>query len=316
MQSPHITPPPSTTGGRLWGASVKITCNKAGGSGTVIWAESGKGIVLSCAHLWPKDATQGAKADVHFPPKDGRPAKTAPGELIGVSSRADLSALFIDTDDKTDWAPLSTERATAVGEKVYQYGYPGGWTEKFPHMRAGTYVTVKDKTHLYFSFGPRPGDSGSGVFRHDGVLIGVVSTVENWGAGDRCGAVSTHEIGVFVNEVCLPFFKKRCPGSGGPYGRKPEPIPEKPPGRLPGPGPAPMPDDPGVSPTPSPIPGHGGIGGPPGPPGAPGRDGKDGKDAPDNRAEIEALRQQVKDLEAKFSGLSGSFRIRIEAKPK
>lgn len=252
---------------KAYNASVEIQNGNIGGSGTIIWIEGGLGFILTCKHLFRAGQGEGHWVKVRVPGQTTRiDAKT-----IGLSARYDLAALYFQARPGMDYAPLCQDptKPVRIGEALWQFGYPAGHRGKDgPHHRTGVMQHEGVGGYLRISSGLRSGDSGGGIFRTDGSLLGVGV----WGSG---GHVDNYQCSVFVNETCWPLLRRLLPRNW--------PINQpKGPGQPPGEGPPKPPDPlpPGVGPVPPMTPSQplAGPAGPAGPPGKDGRDGAPGKD--------------------------------------
>ena len=260
---------------KAYNASVEIQNGNTGGSGTIIWIEQGIGFILTCRHLFNGNQGPGHWVKVRVPGQ----ATRVDAKLIALSPRYDLASLYFQARPGMDYAPLCQDptKPCRIGEPLWQFGYPVGHRgQDGPHHRTGVLQHEGVGGYLRISSGLRSGDSGGGVFRTDGALLGVGV----WGSG---GHVDNYQCSVFVNETCWPLLRKLLPrnwpinqpgGGGSPPspggGSQPKPPEPVPPGVMP-------PVVPPVVP-PAPLPGIAGPAGPPGPAGKDGRDGAPGKD--------------------------------------
>jgi len=207
----QVVPAQSRADPSIVAASVKISNGASGGSGTVIAysQEQGAAVVLTCRHLF----NDGIHTILVTLPSGQR----AYGAFLGRADKADLAAVAINADSTTPFIPLATEPLVR-GEALTQVGYPLG---RGPVVRAGYYQGVGGRDNrgaLVHGFSARvqSGDSGSGVFRSDNTLCGVV-----WGSSNNTSFVGLADIQTFVDQTCHLF---RRPGQG----RKPPGIPVQP----------------------------------------------------------------------------------------
>jgi S1-C subfamily serine protease len=151
-------------------ASVKVINEKDGkeycGSGTVVDVKNGRALVLTCKHLF--EPGQGTLR-VNFPDGSQRSAR-----LVGQDDKADIAAVVIRGDGATPRVPVASAEAKE-GETLFQVGYPGG---EGPVSRAGECLGFRSRTesawNLHTAINTTQGDSGSGLFRSDRTLAGVL----------------------------------------------------------------------------------------------------------------------------------------------
>jgi hypothetical protein len=137
------------------------------GSGTIVAGNGQTALVITCRHIF----------------SDGRGVLTVertnhqryPAKLLGVSKRADLSALEIADPGV---APLRiAERQPPAATLIGWGGTSRAWKHR------GQLIEQTGRT-VFYSFSPLEGDSGGGAFDDTGALAGVV-----WGTDGQSGAV-------------------------------------------------------------------------------------------------------------------------------
>jgi len=237
----------------------------------------------------------------------------SPATWLGAAAQDDVAALLIHAGENTPSVEVALV-GPAPSEQLVQVGYPGG---RGPVQRRGS-VMHETGGQLYLRLQVQSGDSGSGVFRSDGTLAGIV-----WGGGQgETLATPLARIRAFLREKCERWWKPRRPSNP----RAPETTPPQ------APAPAPSPDLAAVlaelkqiradlekvKATPGPAGKDGKPGGPgePGPAGPAGSPGPAGKDDAAARTEIETLRREVAALKETLANLSGSVRIQVMPKPR
>ena len=170
-------------------ASVKV-CNKVGketiyGSGTVVAVGGGKGLVLTCFHLF-EDERHNDKficGDLLLTWSNGATCKA---RYVGNDkTKADLAALSFDTaafggDSKVAFVPVAD--TPQPSKDTWHVGYPFGGSaiSRTGHIALDERVTPRE---LHATFGSEQGESGGGIFRSDGkALVGVL-----WGKQTSSG---------------------------------------------------------------------------------------------------------------------------------
>ncbi len=174
------------------------------GSGTLVQSENGRGVVLTCGHLF-RDGT--GRITVRF--CDGR---YVDGELLAVDQKWDLAALAVVRPGATP-ASIAADYPLP-GEQLESCGYGSDGSYWCNRGRAVGYTrTLATETHetLEMSGCAREGDSGGPVFNRRGELVAVV-----WGTDGRsvmgtfCGRIRRFLRGI------LPCAEEpgRTPGRG------------------------------------------------------------------------------------------------------
>ena len=170
-------------------ASVKI-CNRVGkqtiyGSGTIVAVGGGKGMVVTCYHLF-QDENHGDKfilGDLTLTWSNGATVKA---KYVGNDkTKADLAALSFDTaafggDSKVAFVPVAD--TPQPSKDTWHVGYPfgGNAISRTGHIALDERVTPRE---LHATFGSEQGESGGGIFRSDGrALVGVL-----WGKQTSSG---------------------------------------------------------------------------------------------------------------------------------
>ncbi len=142
------------------------------GSGTPVYSDGGRTLVLTNAHV-VRDDTQPITVVV-----DGKrhPAKYVSGSAVrdtGPNTIAvdgpDLCLLEVDAD--LDYVGFADSDAKP-GAEVFQHGY-GGSQDGKPILRSGQVLREHFVGQLNSDVGSVQGDSGSGVFDKYGLLVGV-----------------------------------------------------------------------------------------------------------------------------------------------
>jgi S1-C subfamily serine protease len=202
------------------------------GSGTVVWSEGGRSVVLTNAHV--ADRPDAAYSVFSVATGKSYPAKYLAGSKVvvfppdGFGVRLavegpDLALLVVEAElPAAKFAPAPPK----PGAGVRQWGFGGRTTESGPSCKAGEArgdVRVWYGGVLVVSAGSslrvQPGDSGSGVFDANGDLVGVT---HGYG-GDPPGlAVPLVVVKAFVTEKAgarFPRFKALVDGVRGLFAR-------------------------------------------------------------------------------------------------
>jgi hypothetical protein len=147
------------------------------GTGTPVWNEGGKTLIMTNAHVVPKNSanqrlTVGtAKGWYAAKYIDGSSVfNTGPGKISIDGS--DLCLLEIEADLG---AVIMASEPPAVGTPVGHFGFGGRNFASGPAYRGGQ-VVPNDVAHPYVRFSGTSvqGDSGAGIFNLNGEMVGVV----------------------------------------------------------------------------------------------------------------------------------------------
>lgn len=293
--APYDQPHPSS-------CRIRVSYDNSGvyGSGTLIGKNETHGLVLTCWHLF-RDRSPTVVL-IMFP--DGQHYGAAIKQL---DPNNDLAMLLIFAPS----APSTGVGELREGTTYWCSGYGGGaWRAVSGHVEGYGLPQRAEFPSAYITGAVRPGDSGGGVYTHDGILVAVV-----WGTNGRSTAVT---FGTPLLTFVAPYFAMRecsewdVPMSSCPGGRCPvQPIPR----------------NPNVRPiTPAPPPGNGGVGtfGCPCGPKWEALEGRLGALGCDCQAKWDALEGRLKALEDKlaavdnrpFNGAISDRISRLEARPQ
>jgi hypothetical protein len=130
---------------------VRVNCGRASGSGTVVWSEGGRSVVLTAAHVveTADDVTVRGSG------------KTHKAQIIGADAASDLAALLV----AAELPAVKVSAADPVaGTEVLMVGCTSLWSR-------GTVEGFDRHTYL-LGYDSDSGDSGAGVFVA-GELVGV-----------------------------------------------------------------------------------------------------------------------------------------------
>jgi len=160
---------------RLMQASVRMRVEdpsgRSVGSGTIVHAESGQALVVTCAHLFRESKGNGQIVVDVFGPGDSR---QVPGKLISYELDNDVALVAIDAQGPVTVAPVApSKNAYAVGSSVINIGCNHG---EDPTLRRSE-ITSLDKYlgpgRIVVAGRPVEGRSGGGLFNSEGQLIGI-----------------------------------------------------------------------------------------------------------------------------------------------
>ena len=187
-------PPPVAVHGSVVRVANLTGSSRCHGSGTLVHNDEGRGIVLTCGHLFREGV---GRITVQF--SDGRPVD---GELLAVDQTWDLAALAIV---RPGAVPVKVAAEYPVpGEQLESCGYGANGDYRCNRGRALGYTrTLATRTHetLEMSGCAREGDSGGPVFNRRGELVAVV-----WGTDGRsvmgtfCGRIRRFLHGILQAE--------------------------------------------------------------------------------------------------------------------
>lgn len=147
------------------------------GTGTIVYSETGETVILTCAHFFLKMAKQGKKIEVEIF-ENGKPTKF-PAEIIGGDHDSDLAFLRIRSAKTFPCVGLTSSMPDLkTGQALVSFGCDDG---SDPSRLATTLLAVNKYNgpgNLSCSVDPKGGRSGGGLFREDGVLVGVCSCAD------------------------------------------------------------------------------------------------------------------------------------------
>lgn len=169
---------------RLLSAGVRIKVADGGGSsfgtGTIIDARQGQGLVLTCAHLFRNDANPGApvgqiSVEIFEPTAGGvRVVERVAGEVLSTDAERDVALVTIRLRSSVQPARVAASSTTAVrGAAVWSVGCDHGAD---PTVRTGRILTTdryQSPPSLTATGAPVVGRSGGGLFNEQGELVGV-----------------------------------------------------------------------------------------------------------------------------------------------
>lgn len=147
-------------------ASVRVWCGDAGGSGTVVFAEPGRSVVLTAAHVVEHGAAVTVRAE----------GRTLPAKVLLTDRAADLCALEVRRELP---AVVSVSDEWDAGDDVLMIGGSSIWSKG----KARGTEQLNDRPNLLADYESISGDSGGGVFVR-GSLVAV--HVGRYGNRARC----------------------------------------------------------------------------------------------------------------------------------
>lgn len=145
----------------------RITCGNAGGSGVVVSAKDGEGVILTAKHVIDADRTARM---VWVTLSDGRKVGA------GVRSRhrsEDLAALTFTYSGADPIKARVAEQPPAAGARIWKVGYPATAQGQLLDVRTGT--CLQNGNELASDAFIRQGDSGGGLFIDSGELVGIAT---------------------------------------------------------------------------------------------------------------------------------------------
>jgi S1-C subfamily serine protease len=174
--------PTATDGvfGRLMEASVRIRVEdpdgRSVGSGTIIDADEGEALVVTCGHIF-RDRRDGDPIEVDlFGPGA---ARTVPGQLIAHDLDSDVGLLRIRTDGPVTTARLAPrDYAIRVGHSVINIGCNHGADPTARQSQITSIDKFVGPPNLQVAGQPVSGRSGGGLFTADGLMIGVCNAAD------------------------------------------------------------------------------------------------------------------------------------------
>lgn len=190
LESPQLAP-------RLVGATVRLSVEDAKGqslgSGTIVDAQGGAALVLTCGHIFRESQGRGPiKVLVNTA---GGPRELA-GKLLTHTENPDLALVVVESVGSVQPVRIAgTGYRPAKGETVFTAGCDLGR----PATAAATNITAIDKylgpANVEVAGEPVQGRSGGGLFNARGELIGVCNAADPAAReGMYAGLSSIHEM--------------------------------------------------------------------------------------------------------------------------
>ncbi len=172
-ESPQLAP-------RLVGATVRLSVEDAKGqslgSGTIVDAQGGAALVLTCGHIFRESQGRGP---IKVLVNGGSGPRELPGKLLSHSEEPDLALVVVESVGAVQ--PVRIAGAgyrPANGDTVFTAGCDFGR----PATSAATKVTAIDKylgpANVEVAGEPVQGRSGGGLFNARGELIGVCNAAD------------------------------------------------------------------------------------------------------------------------------------------
>ncbi|HUT92213.1 MAG TPA: trypsin-like peptidase domain-containing protein [Thermoguttaceae bacterium] len=165
---------------RLIAATVRLRIEDPDGhscgSGTIIDAQDGEALILTCGHIFRDSKGRGPiEVDLFGP----TPAERVPGRLLSYDLERDIAILTIRTP-----GPVATARVAPAGYRVAKDDrvITVGCNNGEPPSARFSRVTSVDKylgpPNLEVAGLPVQGRSGGGLFSQDGLVIGVCNAAD------------------------------------------------------------------------------------------------------------------------------------------
>lgn len=136
-------------------ASVRVWCGDAGGSGTVVFAEPGRSVILTAAHVVEHGAPVTVRAE----------GRTLAAKVLLTDRAADLCALEVRRELP---AVVSVSDEWAAGDEVLMVGGSSIWSKG----KAREAARLNERPNMLADYESISGDSGGGVFVR-GSLVAV-----------------------------------------------------------------------------------------------------------------------------------------------
>jgi len=165
---------------RLIAATVRLriadTDGHSCGSGTIIDAQDGEALILTCGHIFRDSKGQGAiEVDLFGP----TPAERVTGRLVAYDLERDIGLVAIRTP-----GPVATAQVAPAGyrvakqDRVIPVGCNNGETPSVCFSRVTSLDRYVGPPNLEVAGLPVQGRSGGGLFSQDGLVIGVCNAAD------------------------------------------------------------------------------------------------------------------------------------------
>lgn len=147
------------------------------GTGTIVYSGSGQTVILTCAHFFLKLSSRDKKVEVEVF-ENGAPVKY-PAEVLGGDHNSDLAFLSIRTAKTFPYVGLtSTSPAIKTGQELVSFGCDDGSDPSRLETKLLAVNKYNGPGNLSCTVDPKGGRSGGGLFRTDGILVGVCSCAD------------------------------------------------------------------------------------------------------------------------------------------
>ncbi|MFN0195777.1 MAG: trypsin-like peptidase domain-containing protein [Planctomycetaceae bacterium] len=157
------------------GASVRLRIKDAKGlnlgSGTVIFSEAGRTIILTCGHIF-RNLEEGSRIEVDLF-VDGE-VRSYLGEALKYNLEADVGLISIETEAELKAALLHDPAVNIeVGHEVFSIGCGGGEKPTLQKLSVTALNRYLGPDNVECTGVPVQGRSGGGLFNAEGKLVGV-----------------------------------------------------------------------------------------------------------------------------------------------
>ena len=157
------------------GASVRLRIKDAKGlnlgSGTIIFSEAGRTIILTCGHIF-RNLEEGSRIEVDLF-VDGE-VRSYLGEALDYNLEADVGLISIATETAMKAALLHDPAVNVeVGHEVFSIGCGGGEKPTLQKLSVTSLNRYLGPDNVECTGVPVQGRSGGGLFNAEGKLVGV-----------------------------------------------------------------------------------------------------------------------------------------------
>ncbi|MBN1852820.1 MAG: trypsin-like peptidase domain-containing protein [Pirellulales bacterium] len=199
--SPAIHLPSGNGMDPLINASVRLRVDDAGGhsygTGTIVHAQAGEAIILTCGHLFREAGGKGpVTVDLYrVAPAGSQQVGSFPGEVISYDLTCDVGLVRIRPAFPVCSIPVApVDVNLRPGDPVVSVGCNHGQTPSAWDSRVTTIDRYDGPSNVEATRAPVEGRSGGGLFNSQGELIGVCFAADEQGnEGLYLGLVSIHE---------------------------------------------------------------------------------------------------------------------------
>ena len=167
---------------RAMEASVRIKIDDgrshAYGSGTIVDAQNGEALVLTCAHIF-RDGGGKGKITVDLFDKDANPIGSVDGQVIRYDMKRDVGLIAMRPGRAVTTMPVAgAHHRSARGDRVFSIGCDKGNPPTVRESRVTHINKYLGPANIEVAGAPVDGRSGGGLFTSDGKIIGVCNAAD------------------------------------------------------------------------------------------------------------------------------------------
>lgn len=140
-----------------------------------------------------------------------------PATLVGVNAFVDLAVYRLPSEAATLPGSSFSDREAVPGDDVFTVGYPLGWGPAISFGRVGnpnTFLPTVESRLMQLDLSACSGNSGGGLFRGDGTIVGMMHAVIQAEASQedrRCTRFGFAIPGLLIERIATALIQGRHP---------------------------------------------------------------------------------------------------------